>query len=89
MLSGTVDVWARLWPEGGPKGIDDDCRLLEEIASFAACGGDPRRRTSARGQAAVVASAIGTAAGTCVRGRCRLGMVSEREKDGSKLEYTQ
>ena len=88
MPSGTVDVWARLWPEGGPKGIDDDDRLLEEIASFPAHGGDPRRRTSARGQAAVVASAIGATVGTYVRGRCRLGMVSERERDGSKLEYT-
>ena len=89
MPSDTVDVWARLWPEGGPKGIDDDDRLLEEIASFPARGGDPRRLTSVQGQAAVVASATGTAAGTCVRGRCRLGMVSERERDGSKLEYTQ
>ena len=88
MLSGTVDVWARLWPEGGPKEVDDDDRLLEEIASFPARGGDPRWRTSARGQAAVVASAIGATSGSCVRGRCRLGMVSERERDDSKLEHT-
>ena len=88
MLSGTVDVWARLWPEGGPKEDDDDDRLVEEIASFPACCGDPRWRTSARGQAAVVASAIGATFGTCVRGRCRLGMVSGRERDGSKLEHT-
>ena len=53
MLSGTIDVWARLWPEGGPKEVDDDDRLLEEIASFPARDGDPRWRTSARGQASL------------------------------------
>ena len=89
ILSDTVEVWARLWPEGGPKEVDDGDRLLEGIASFPARGGDPRWRTSARGQAAVGASAVGAAPGTCVRGRCRLGMISEREIGDGKLEHTQ
>ena len=42
MMSGTADVWACLWPDGGPKEVDDDGRLLEEIASFLARDGDPR-----------------------------------------------
>ena len=33
MLSGAADVWARLWPEGEQKEVDDDGRLSEEIAS--------------------------------------------------------
>ena len=49
MLSGAADVWARLWPDGDPKEVDDDGRLLKEIATFLARGGDPRWRTSAWG----------------------------------------
>ena len=80
MLSGAADVWARLWPEGDPKEVDDDGRLLEEIASFLARGGNPAWRASTRGRAAVVASAVGTTLGTCARGRCRRAMVSAKEK---------
>ena len=43
MLSGTADVWARLWPEGDPKEVDDNGRLVEETASFLARDGDPSR----------------------------------------------
>ena len=81
MLSGAADVWARLWPEGDPKQVNDDGRLLEEIASFLARGGDPRWRTSAWGRAAVVASTVDAALGPCVRGRCHRVMVSENEKE--------
>ena len=49
MPSGAADVWARLWPEGDPKEVDDDGRLLEEIASFLARGGDTPWRASAWG----------------------------------------
>ena len=80
MLFGAANVWARLWPEGDPKEVDDDGRLLEEIASFLARGGDPPWRASARGRAAVVASTVGATLGTCVRNRCRRVMVSEKEK---------
>ena len=81
MLSGAADVWERLWPGGDPKEVDDDGRLLEEIASFLARGGDPRWRASTWGRAAVVASTGGAALGTCVRGRCPRVMVSEKEKE--------
>ena len=81
MLSGTADVWARLWPEGDPKEVDDDGLLLEEIASFLARSGDPPWQVSAWGRAAVVASSVGATLGTCVRGRFRRAMVSEKEKE--------
>ena len=80
MLSGTADVWARLWPDGDPKEVDDDARLLEEIASFLARRDDPPWRASTRGRATVVASAIGATLGTCARDQCRRAMVSGKEK---------
>ena len=67
MLSDTANVWTRLWLEGDPKEVDDDDRLLEEIASFLARGGDPPWRASARGRAAVVVSTVGASLGTCVQ----------------------
>ena len=42
MQSGAADVWARLGPEGGPREVDDDGRLLEEITSFPDLGGEPQ-----------------------------------------------
>ena len=80
MLSGTADVWARLWPDGDPKEVDNDGRLLEEIASFLARDGDPPWRVSTRGRAAVVAPTVGATLGTCARDRCRRAMVSAKEK---------
>ena len=41
MLSGAADTWARFWPEGDPKEVDDDGRLLEEIASLLTRVSDP------------------------------------------------
>ena len=81
MLSGAADVWGRLWPEGDSKEVDDSGRLLEEIASFLARGGDPWWRASTWGRASVVASTGGAALGTCVRGRCHRVMVSENKKE--------
>jgi len=80
MLSGTADVWARLWPEGDPKEVDDNGRLLEEIVSSLARDGDSRRRASAWGRASVAASTGGAALGTCVRGRCRRVMIPENKE---------
>ena len=69
MLSGAADVWACLWPEGEPKEVDDDDRLLEEITSFLARVGDPPRRASIRERAAAMASAVGSTLGTRARDR--------------------
>ena len=81
MLSGTADVWARLWPEGDPKEVDDNGRLLEEIVSSLARNGDSRRRASTWGRTSVVASTGVAALGTCVRGRCRRVMIPENKKE--------
>ena len=85
MPSGAADVWARLWPEGEAREIDDDGRLFEEIASFLARTRDPPRRASTRERAAATASAVGSTLGTRARERSRA--IVSIVKNDNRLEH--